>query len=81
MASKGQADEMAKQLQAGGYGWGHAKKALLEALVDGFADERARFHELMADKAQIDEALAKGAEKARAVAADVLARVRERAGY
>ena len=52
-----------------------------EALVDGFADERARFHELMADKAQIDEALAKGAEKARAVAAEVLARVRERAGY
>ena len=57
------------------------RKALLEALVDGFAEERARFHELMADKAQNDEALAKGAEKARAVAADVLARVRERAGY
>jgi tryptophanyl-tRNA synthetase len=81
VASEAEADEMARQLQAGGYGWGHAKKALLEALVDGFADERARFHELMADKAQIDEALAKGAEKARAVATDVLARVRERAGY
>ena len=49
--------------------------------MDGFAEERARFHELMADKREIDEALAKGAEKARAVAADVLARVRERAGY
>ena len=72
---------MAKQLQAGGYGWGHAKKDLLQALVDGFADERARFHELMADKAQIDEALAKGADKARAVATAVLARVHERAGY
>ena len=81
VASEAQADEMARQLKAGGYGWGHAKKALLEALVDGFAEERARFHELMADKAQIDAALAKGAEKARAVAADVLARVRERAGY
>ena len=81
VASEVQADEMARQLQAGGYGWGHAKKALLEALVDGFAEERARFHELMADKAQIDEALAKGAEKARAVASDVLSRVRSRAGY
>ena len=81
VASEVQADEMAKQLQAGGYGWGHAKKALLEALVDGFADERTRFHELMADKREIDEALARGAEKARAVAADVLTRVRERAGY
>jgi tryptophanyl-tRNA synthetase len=72
---------MAKQLQTGGYGWGHAKKDLLQALVDGFADERARFHELMADKAQIDKALSKGAEKARAVATAVLARVHERAGY
>ena len=72
---------MAKQLQAGGYGWGHAKKALLEALVDGFADERARFHELMSDKREIDDALAKGAAKARIVAADVLKRVRSRAGY
>ena len=81
VASEAQADEMARQLQAGGYGWGHAKKALLEALVNGFAEERARFHELMADKAQIDEALAKGAEKARAVASDVLSRVRSRAGY
>ena len=33
----------------------------------------------MDDKREIDEALAKGAEKARAVAADVLTRVRERA--
>ena len=81
MASEGQADEMASALQAGGYGWGHAKKALLEALVDGFAEERARFHELMADKRQIDEALAQGAEKARAVAADVLSRVRHASGY
>ena len=80
MAGEAQADEMAKQLRAGGYGWGHAKKAF-RGVVDGFADERARFHELMDDKREIDEALAKGAEKARAVAADVLARVRERAGY
>jgi hypothetical protein len=35
----------------------------------------------MADKAQIDKALSKGAEKARAVATAVLARVHERAGY
>ena len=81
MASEGQVDEMASALQAGGFGWGHAKKALLEALVDGFAEERARFHELMADKRQIDEALAQGAEKARAVAADVLSRVRHASGY
>ena len=41
----------------------------------------ARFHELMADKRQIDEALVQGAEKARAVAADVLSRVRQASGF
>ena len=81
VANETQAEEMARQLKAGGYGWGHAKKDLIDALIDGFAEERSLFHELMADKSQIDEALAKGAERARTVAADVLNRVRDRAGY
>ena len=34
----------------GGYGWGHAKKALLEAVVDGFASEREEFNRWMTTK-------------------------------
>ncbi len=56
------------KLRAGGYGWGHAKKDLLEALVDGFAQERDTFNRYMADLPALDAELAKGAEKARAVA-------------
>ena len=69
VASESDAQEMAAALRAGGYGWGHAKKALVEALVDGFASER------------IDVALAQGAERARAVASEVLSRVRGKIGY
>lgn len=81
VASIDDAQKMADALRAGGYGWGHAKKALLEALVDGFASERARFNELMANREEIDNALSNGADRARIVASKVLSRVRTKIGY
>jgi tryptophanyl-tRNA synthetase len=74
------ADEMAAKLQAGGYGWGHAKNDLKQALVDRFAEPRERYHELMAHPDRINDVLAEGAIKARKVAQEVLGRVRERLG-
>jgi len=81
IASESDAAEMASSLKAGGYGWGHAKKALLEAIVVGYASQRERFNYLMENKSEIDTALKIGAEKARSVATDVLSRTREKAGY
>jgi len=81
VASQDDVQKMADALRAGGYGWGHAKKALLEALVDGFASERARFNELMANREEIDSALSNGADRARIVASEVLSRVRSKIGY
>ena len=81
VASESDAQEMAAALRAGGYGWGHAKKALVEALVDGFASERTRYNELISDREEIDIALAQGAERARSVASEVLSRVRGKIGY
>jgi len=81
VASESDAQEMAAALRAGGYGWGHAKKALVEALVDGFAFERTRYNELISNREEIDVALAQGAERARAVASEVLSRVRGKIGY
>ena len=81
VASESDAREMAAALRAGGYGWGHAKKALVEALVDGFASERTRYNELLSNREEIDIALAQGAERARVVASEVLSRVRGKIGY
>ena len=81
LASPDEALKMADALRAGVYGWGHAKKTLLEALVDGFESERARFNELMANREEIDLALSNGADQARIVASEVLARVRTKIGY
>ena len=73
--------DMAAKFRAGNYGYGHAKKELLAALLDGFRKERETFDRLMADRGAIDAELAKGAGKAREVAREVLDRVRERCGY
>ncbi|MDG2310881.1 MAG: tryptophan--tRNA ligase [Flavobacteriales bacterium] len=81
IASQDDAQKMADALRAGGYGWGHAKKALLEALVDGFDSERSRFNALMANREEIDLALSQGADQARNVASEVLTRVRSKIGY
>lgn len=81
IASEEQANEMASKLRAGGYGWGHCKKDLLDAILENFSEERAKFDHYMNNPKEIDEALAVGAEKARKVAREVLDRVRAKTGY
>jgi len=72
---------MEAKYRAGGYGYGHAKKELLEVLLARFSKEREVFQELMEDRAKLDEQLRIGAVKARAVARKTLDRVRQRTGY
>jgi len=81
VASESEAANMAAKLRAGGYGWGHAKKDLLEALVDGFAQERDTYNRYMADLPTIDSELKKGAEKAQVVAQATMQRLRTALGY
>ena len=81
VASESDAADMAAKLRAGGYGWGHAKKDLLEALVDGFAQERDTYNRYMADLPALDSELKKGAEKAGVVAQATLLRLRTALGY
>ncbi|MCH1582544.1 MAG: tryptophan--tRNA ligase [Flavobacteriales bacterium] len=81
VASESDAADMAAKLRAGGYGWGHAKKDLLGALVDGFAQERDTFNRYMADLPALDAELAKGADKARGVANATVNRLRTALGY
>ncbi len=81
LASEEQIAEMRQNYLGGNYGYGHAKQALYELIVDKFADIRTKYAYYMENKGEIDKALAVGAEKARKVAQDVLQRVRGKAGY
>jgi len=80
LAAEAQAAEMAAKFRAGGYGYGDAKKALADALIAYFAPFRAKRQELERNPAEVAAIRRKGAEKARAVAAETLAKVRKLVG-
>ena len=81
VASEDQTAEMRDNYLGGNYGYGHAKQAFYELLLEKFANERERYNHYMNNLNEIDAALLVGAEKAGKVAKEVLSRVREKLGY
>lgn len=73
--------DMKNKLEAGGYGWGHAKKDLLEAIVEVYRNERDTYQRYMNDKGELDRLLAVGAAKAAHVANETMTMVRGCLGY
>jgi tryptophanyl-tRNA synthetase len=69
-------DLMRQNYIKGGYGYGHAKRELFDKLWQYFEPIRLKREELAADKAEIQNILKKGGEKARAEAAKTLSEVR-----
>jgi len=80
IASEEQKMEMRLNYERGNYGYGHAKQAFYELLIDKFSEERTRYTYYMENLEEIDKALAIGAEKARVTATLVLKRVRNKVG-
>jgi tryptophanyl-tRNA synthetase len=64
----------------GGKGYGEYKKTLLAAYHATFGEARARYQALQKDPGSVDAVLRAGAERARAVAAPVIERVRRAVG-
>ncbi len=81
LASAEEIEVMRQNYIAGGYGYGHAKQALFELICTKFKKERARYNYLMEHPEEIEAALNEGAIKARAIAAEVLKRTRQKVGY
>ncbi len=69
-----------RQAYADGIGWGDAKQQLFE-LVDGVLEEpRKHYDELMANPAEVDAVLARGAQRARDLSQPLLAELRRAVG-
>lgn len=81
LATEAQTAQMAANYRGGNYGFGHAKTALYELILEKFAQPRERFAYYMDHLSQVDEILREGAEKASQVAKQTLQRVREKLGY
>ena len=63
-----------------GSGYGDFKGAVADAVADYLAPVRSRYDELRPDESGLERILAAGADKARAIASDTLADVREAMG-
>lgn len=81
LANKEQTVKMRENYEGGNYGYGHAKQALYEIIIETYKDEREKYWTLMEDKTKIDHLLAEGAKKAAKVARPVLNKVREKLGF
>lgn len=81
VATADQTAEMRENYEKGGYGYGTAKQALFDVIVDRFGKERETFQKLMDNPKIVEEKLLEGADKARVTANKVLGKVREVLGY
>lgn len=81
LATENQITAMRANYEAGNYGYGHAKQALFELLVEKFANERARYNHYISHLEEVDKLLIEGAQKAQHVANEVLHRVRTKLGF
>jgi len=81
IATENEIAEMRTNYEGGNYGYGHAKQAFFELLLEKFSKERERYNYYMNNLEEIDKALEIGARKAHIVADEVLERVRKKLGY
>jgi len=81
VANEAQIEEMRANYSGGNYGYGHAKQAFYELLIETFKTEREKYHYYMDHLEEVDQILKQGAKKAHLVADDVLQRVRKKLGY
>lgn len=81
LASEEQIEELKSKYIAGNFGYGHAKQALFELIINIFSEERKRFDYFTSNPKEIDKVLTVGANKAKEIAKNTLKRVRTEIGY
>lgn len=81
IANESQIAEMRENYLKGGYGYGQAKTALFELMLERYKKPREKFNYYMSHINELEYELQKGEEKARKVARTVLSRVKEKIGF
>ena len=81
IADEDQIETMKANYEAGGYGYGHAKKDFLELILKKYSAERNTFNHYISNPNEVESILKLGASKAMITAEKVLNRVRKKLGY
>lgn len=79
-ADESEKQSLAEKFRAGGFGYGDAKKMLLEKILEHFKPYRDEREKLKNDLTRVKEILKQGADKARETAAKTKAEVWEKTG-
>ncbi len=80
LATPAEIADLKEKYQKGGYGYGDAKKLLLEKIMETFEPYRKKRIELEADLGYVDRVLREGADRARIEAKKTLDEVRKKIG-
>lgn len=80
LATPEQKEALRAKYLAGNFGYGHAKQALYELILEKFSKEREAFNFYMSNIEELENKLKQGEAKARIIAHEVLARVRKCVG-
>lgn len=81
IASEEQNKQMRANYEGGNYGYGHAKKEFMELILTNYSEERKAFDYYMSHPEEVEKKLAAGEEKAKAVGAELLDKVRVKLGF
>ena len=81
LANSEEVEQMRANYLAGGYGYGHVKKAILELILSKYKEERAKFDYYTTHLDELENILLEGAVKAKNTANTVLDRVRTKVGF
>ncbi len=81
LGSAEQTENLRQSYLKGGFGYGHAKTALYELILEKFGEQRKIFNELMNHPTKLEEELSIGESKAKKIAQEKLAVVRKELGF
>ncbi len=81
LGNEAQIAEMRANYEGGNYGYGHAKQALYELIVERFGEIREKYEYFINNLEELEKKLQDGEQRAASIADQVLKRVRAKIGY
>jgi tryptophanyl-tRNA synthetase len=81
LANTVEIEQMRNNYLNGGYGYGHAKKALFEMILSRYAIQRNLFNQMMNNQDEVEKRLMEGEHKASVIAEEKLIEVRTKLGF
>ncbi|MFA6992065.1 MAG: tryptophan--tRNA ligase [Candidatus Gracilibacteria bacterium] len=81
LATKKETDSLSDKYKAGGFGYGEAKKTLLNKILEHFGEAREQYIKFLSKKNFVYEVLEDGSKRAKKVADQTLEEAKKKIGY